>query len=232
MKKIGLVMALLVSFIIFPSSVKAATGTSVNYQTHVQTFGWQGVKSNGQVAGTSGQAKRLEAIKISLSNTEYSGNIEYRTHIQKLGWESSFRKNGQLSGTSGRALRLEAIQIKLTGEIANYYDVYYRVHAQTYGWQGWAKNGASAGTAGFAFRLEAIQIVLISKGSAAPGDTADSFRDGNNKYVDARGNGLIKGSSQRIYHLPGSEYYNRTTKPIKMFKTEAEAIKSGFRPAK
>ena len=82
---------------------------------------------------------------------------------------------GRQSGTTGKAKRLEAIQIKLTGEMANQYDVYYRVHAQTYGWLGWAKNGASAGTEGLSKRLEAIQVVLVKKGGAAPGNTANPF---------------------------------------------------------
>lgn len=141
--------------------------TDINYQTHVQSYGWQKTVKNGATAGTSGQAKRLEGIKIGISSP-YSGNIEYKTHIQNIGWESTFKKNNVMSGTSGRALRLEAIQIKLSGDISNYYDVYYRVHAQNFGWMGWTKNGASAGTAGYAYRLEAIQIKLIKKGTTAP----------------------------------------------------------------
>ncbi|WP_446493965.1 sunset domain-containing protein [Enterococcus casseliflavus] len=43
---------------------------------------------------------------------------------------------------------------------------------------------------------------------------------------------MIKGSKQKIYHLPGSQYYTKTTSPIRMFKTEVEAYKAGFRPAK
>ena len=148
----------------------------VSYSTHVQNIGWQTAVQDGATAGTSGQSKRLEAIKISLPNQGYSGGIQYRTHIQNIGWESSWKSNGAASGTSGRALRLEAIQIKLTGDMAKNYDVYYRVHAQNFGWMGWAKNGASAGTAGYSYRLEAIQIKLVKKGGAAPGSTANAYR--------------------------------------------------------
>ena len=148
-----------------PAVNKSKTG--IAYNTHVQTFGWQDYAYNGTMAGTSGQAKRLEGIHISLVNPKYSGNIEYCTHIQSIGWQG-WKKNGQMSGTSGQAKRLEAIQIKLTGEMADHYDVYYRVHAQQFGWMGWAKNGAQAGTAGYSYRLEAIQIVLTEKGGTAP----------------------------------------------------------------
>ena len=140
--------------------------TSVSYKTHVQTYGWQNYVSLGNIAGTTGLAKRLEGIKIKLVDQEYEGNIEYRTHIQTFGWEKDFKKNDEMSGTTGLAKRLEAIEIKLTGEMANHYDIYYQVHAQKFGWLGWAKNGERSGTAGFAYRLEAIIIKLIPKGQA------------------------------------------------------------------
>lgn len=148
---------------------------SVSYSTHVQSYAWQGYKKDGETGGTTGEAKRLEAIKIKLDNAGVSGSIQYKTHIQTYGWESSFKENDQVSGTSGQAKRLEAIQIKLTGELAKQYDVYYRVHAQSFGWLGWAKNGENSGTAGFAYRLEGIQIQLVKKGAAAPGSTANPF---------------------------------------------------------
>ena len=146
----------------------------VSYQTHVQDIGWQGIKYDGEEAGTSGQSKRLEAINISLSNPLYSGSIEYQTHVQDIGWQG-WKANGQMAGTSGQSKRLEAIRIKLTGEMAKQYDIYYRVHSQEFGWLGWAKNGESAGTEGYSYRLEAIQIQLVKKGGSAPGSTSNCF---------------------------------------------------------
>ena len=145
---------------------------SISYQTHVQDYGWQSWKSNGEVSGTVGQSKRLEGINIKLSNI--NGSIEYKTHVQDIGWQD-WKSNGQMSGTSGQSKRLEAIQIKLSGEVANQYDIYYRVHAQDYGWLDWAKNGESAGTEGYSKRLEGIQIVLVKKGENAPGSTNRPF---------------------------------------------------------
>lgn len=145
---------------------------SISYQTHVQDYGWQSWKLNGEVSGTVGQSKRLEGINIKLSNI--NGSIEYKTHVQDIGWQD-WKSNGQMSGTSGQSKRLEAIQIKLSGEVANQYDIYYRVHAQDYGWLDWAKNGESAGTEGYSKRLEGIQIVLVKKGESAPGSTSKPF---------------------------------------------------------
>lgn len=143
--------------------------SNVSYKTHVQTFGWQGWKYNGDISGTSGQSKRLEGINIRLTNKQVDGGITYRTHVQSYGWQN-WVCDGAMAGTSGESKRLESIQIYLTGDMAKHYDVYYRVHAQTYGWLGWVKNGEPAGTAGYSKRLEAIQIVLVGKNAGNPGN--------------------------------------------------------------
>lgn len=150
----------------------ANTNPSVTYQTHVQDYGWQEWKNDGEMSGTSGQSKRLEGINIKLQNL--SGSVEYQTHVQDIGWQC-WKSNGAMAGTSGQSKRLEAIKIKLSGDAANKYDIYYRVHAQDYGWLGWAKNGESAGSEGYSKRLEGIEIKLVKKGGAAPGSTSRSF---------------------------------------------------------
>lgn len=155
---------------------QAATTVDVSYKTHVQTYGWQDWAANGASAGTTGLAKRLEAIQIKTSAPASQGGIRYRTHVQTYGW-LDWVSDGASSGTTGEAKRLEAIQIELTGALATQYDVYYRVHAQTFGWLDWACNGASAGSAGYAKRLEAIQIVLVPKGGKAPGSTAAPYKE-------------------------------------------------------
>ncbi len=147
---------------------------SLQYKTHVQTYGWQNWAKEGDMSGTEGKSKRLEAIQIELLNPEYTGGIKYKTHVQTIGWQE-WVENGALSGTEGKSKRLEAIQIELTGDMAEKYDIYYQVHAQTYGWMGWAKNGEKAGTAGYAKRLEGIKIQLVEKGGSAPGKTDNAF---------------------------------------------------------
>ncbi len=146
----------------------------IGYNTHVQTFGWQGYKFDGETAGTSGLSKRLEGIQLKLIDQTYEGSLQYRTHVQTYGWQD-WTADDAISGTTGEAKRLEAIQIQLTGEMAEHFDVYYRVHSQTYGWLGWAKNGESAGTEGCAKRLEAIEVLLVEKGNEIPSGGGDAF---------------------------------------------------------
>lgn len=145
----------------------------ISYRAHVQDIGWQEYVSDGEMSGTSGQSKCLEAINIRLSSV-INGGVSYRTHIQDIGWQD-WTENNLMSGTSGQSKRLEAIQIKLTGQTAEKYDIYYRVHCQDFGWLGWAKNGEASGSEGYAKRLEAIEIRLVLKGHAAPGNTDNCF---------------------------------------------------------
>ena len=136
----------------------------VGYQTHVQDYGTQAYVYDGAMAGTEGECKRMESIRMKLPSSMNS-SIQYRSHVQDIGWEKKWASNGSLSGTTGQCKRLEAIQIKLSGDVAENYDVYYRVHAQDYGWLAWAKNGESSGTEGYAKRLEAIEVRLVPKGT-------------------------------------------------------------------
>ena len=150
----------------------------VEYQAHVQSYGWQNAVKDGELAGTSGQAKRVEAIKINLVNLpeEYAGSsIEYAVHVQSYGWQNAVT-DGAIAGTSGQSKRLEAITVKLTGPIANDYHVYYRTHVQSYGWLGWACDGARAGSAMAAKRMEGIEIKLVKDGEETPESTEDAYK--------------------------------------------------------
>ena len=159
-----------------PVSIEEAGNAHIVYRTHVENIGWMNSVKDGTLSGTTGEAKRMEAIEINLESS-LSGSVEYITYIENYAWETKYKKDGELSGTEGKALRLEAIGIKLTGEIANQYDIYYRVHAADYGWLEWAKNGETAGTIGLAKRLEAIEIKLVKKGTGE--NTGNSYKQKN-----------------------------------------------------
>lgn len=150
------------------------TNASISYTTHVQSYGWLDWAKDGETSGTVGEAKRVESIKIDLSNPNTDAKVKYRTHVQSYGWQD-WVYNDKESGTTGLAKRMEAIEIQLIGNFSRVYDVYYRVHVESYGWLGWAKNGETAGTTGLAKRMEAIEIVLVGKGGAAPGETGGNY---------------------------------------------------------
>ena len=151
---------------------------TVTYQAHVQDYGWMKEVKDGADAGTHGESKRVEALKVNVSGVDNLG-IQYMAHIQNIGWKQGWKANGEEMGTDGQSLRVEAVRLQLTGEAASQYHVWYRVHVQNIGWMGWTCDGAKAGTAGQSLRVEAIQIFVLPADQPAPsGDgqaTADAF---------------------------------------------------------
>lgn len=154
---------------------------SVSYQTHVQDIGWQAPVSNGMTAGTTGRAKRVEALKINLLSQDgtplRNDSISVQSHISGIGWESQPVGNGQTSGTVGQSRAIEAIKLSLSGGLSDSYDIWYRVHSANVGWLGWASNGEPAGTQGYAYQIEAIQIKVLPKNAQDAPARGDAFRD-------------------------------------------------------
>ena len=153
---------------------KPAYRTQAVANAHLQGTGWTGNVFAGTI-GTTGQARRMEGLRLNAPNQPFAGGISYQVHEQGNGWTAE-RSDGALAGTTGESRRIEAVRISLTGELASHLSVWYRVHNQTYGWSGWACDGASAGTEGLAKRAEAVDIQILPKGAPAPGSTVNAFR--------------------------------------------------------
>lgn len=162
------------------NDVSTAFG-SVSYQTHVQDIGWQTPVSNGMTAGTTGRAKRVEALKINLLARDGSpfenDSISVQTHVSGIGWDAQPVGNGQVSGTVGQSRAIEAIKLTLSSNLSDTYDIWYRVHSANVGWLGWTSNGEPAGTQGYAYPIEAIQIKVILKNAQDAPVRGDAFKD-------------------------------------------------------
>ena len=154
----------------------------LKYSAHIGAIGWVDPTESPLPAGTVGEAMRLEAIRLYLGKSSYTGDIQVSAHVQGSGWQE-YVDSGQAAGTTGQALRLEAVKIKLTEQLAEHFDVYYRAHVQGTGWQSWVKNDAIAGTTGSELRMEAIQIVILGKNHTAPKSDDDLYELGNEMTV-------------------------------------------------
>ncbi len=89
------------------------SGGSVSYQAHVQSVGWDSWASDGELAGTEGEAKRLEGIKICLTGEVADAwSIQYRCHVQTYGW-LGWAADGEIAGSTGFGKRLEAIEVRV-----------------------------------------------------------------------------------------------------------------------
>lgn len=78
------------------------------------------MEKDGAMSGTSGEAKRLEAIQIKLYGEMANHfDVYYRVHAQSYGW-LGWAKNGEEAGTAGYAKRLEGIRLYLYRRVAQH----------------------------------------------------------------------------------------------------------------
>ena len=140
----------------------------IQYEAHVSNIGWMSSKRDGSTAGTTGQSKAVEDLKVSILNPVEDGSVQIDAHVSGIGWQGWDTPSASEGGTTGQGRAVEAVRLRLTGSLAKDYDVYYRVHASNIGWMAWAKDGEEAGTTGFGRSVEAVQIRLVKKGGAAP----------------------------------------------------------------
>ena len=140
----------------------------IQYEAHVSNIGWMSSKRDGSTAGTTGQSKSVEDLKVSILNPVEDGSVQINANVSGIGWQGWDTPSASEGGTTGQGRAVEAVRLRLTGSLAKDYDVYYRVHASNIGWMAWAKDGEEAGTTGMSCSLEAIQIKLIKKSASHP----------------------------------------------------------------
>lgn len=91
--------------------------SAVQYRAHVAKEGWQKWHSSGEIAGTAGESRAVEAVEIKLTGGfEKLFDVVYRVHAKDIGW-TEWTKNGKTAGTTGQSRRIEAIEIKLIPNI-------------------------------------------------------------------------------------------------------------------
>lgn len=121
----------------------------VSYSVHMRGNGWGTWQSDGAMAGSTGQNRRIEAIKIDADD-----NPDVSVHIKTDGDKTYTNvTKDTICGTTGKEKRIEAI--KITGKK---YFYMYRVHQKSIGWSDWANNGEWAGTKGKSLQIEAVEI--------------------------------------------------------------------------
>ena len=149
---------------------------SLKYSVNSSSYGWQSEKTNGATAGTTGQSKAINGIKISIDNNSgnlYSGTVNYKVNFSHSGWTDIYSSGQEVTSTNP----MLAIQVSLTGEMNKYCDIYYRTHLAHLGWLGWAMNGQSAGNSSKSGnQVEAIEIKIVPKGTVV-GSNSGYYRE-------------------------------------------------------
>ena len=83
------------------------------YQAHVENYGWRNEVCDGDVAGTTGEALRMEALRVKLVGAPPGTDICYRAHVENIGWMPDEACDGDMTGTTGERLRMEAVRIRI-----------------------------------------------------------------------------------------------------------------------
>ena len=168
-----------ITMLAFLPKLEAASVPSFTGSAHIQTYSWKNSSASpsnsmkGAIfAGTEGQSKRVEAIKLNVINAPAGMELKYRAHVQGKGW-MDWVDASQLAGTEGQSLRMEAFEVSVAN--ATGYVVKYRAHVQGIGWMDWVtatnsaaegnavpEEGKYAGTIGKSLRMEAIEITILS----------------------------------------------------------------------
>ena len=123
----------------------------IHNEVPVQNTGWTGGARDGELAGTTGQSRRLEAVRVSLTGDalmdDYS--VWYRVHSQTYGW-LGWAHDGEPAGTAGLAKRAEAIDVQVLpqGQVPRGYDATQRAPAAQTGGTTGANSAAGDSAAG------------------------------------------------------------------------------------
>lgn len=197
MKKKIIVLAILfiLIFSLAKSVIYATNKGSIRYQVHLQDKGWVDTVYDGTIGGTTGEARRMEAIAIAISGVD--GNLSYKVHVQDYGWLGECAE-GIIAGTTGQSKRMEAIIINLNNSS---YNIKYRVHVEQYGWMNWVNSGQVAGTTGQSKRIEAIQIVVEKKVQ----NSIKVIEKNNNNFNDNTNINIINNSNNNLNNNNNNE---------------------------
>ena len=126
--------------------------SDLEYKAHIQDIGWTDWKRVGEIAGTAGEGKRVEAIILQGNN---GLDLSYRVHIESMGW-TGWESNGQVCGTTGQSKRIEAIEIQSNKMLE------VQEHIESVGWMPSSKGTyIKIGTEGKSLRLEAFKIRVM-----------------------------------------------------------------------
>lgn len=119
-------------------------------RAHMKDIGWGDWVNAGEIIGTVGEHRRIEAIQIDYPDHD----VSVGAHIENLQWvEYNHITKDTVIGTTGRGLRLEALRI-------NCNSLNVRAQIENQGWGNTTKCDGivTVGTVGMADAIEALII--------------------------------------------------------------------------
>lgn len=148
---------------------------AISVEAHVSNVGWQAAVGNGGTAGTTGQSRAVEALRVRLSG-ELSARytVWYRVHSAEFGW-LGWACDGADAGSAGYGRAVQAVQVAVLpkgdpapGDTACPFksrsdepaSITVRSHTSNIGWMSPVGGGSVAGTTGRGLPMEALEAQL------------------------------------------------------------------------
>lgn len=150
MKKLSRIYCLVLLLVILTTnSCFAVKAPNVLVDVYAADKGWMMAAEEGEDAGTTGQSRQLEAIRLQT----YDGSeVEYRVELAGKGW-TPWVNGGAVAGSPGGGNAIVAIQIKRDDGDSI---IAYRTHIAEVGWVGYVYGPKISGI--HTNRIEAITI--------------------------------------------------------------------------
>ena len=171
MRRLAAILAALALPLVVLAPMSSAAPPTLTYGAHVASLGWLPDVASPATAGTTGQSRQMEALRIA--GGTFGSDLSYRAHVANIGW-MAWVGPAFTAGTTGQARQLEAVQVRLSGASALAYSVECRAHVANIGWLPWVRDGATCGTTGQGRRAEAVQLRLVARTTPTATPTATS----------------------------------------------------------
>ena len=167
--------ALKISLEVDGATSQEQIANAISVEAHVSNVGWQAAVGNGGTAGTTGQSRAVEALRVRLSG-ELSARytVWYRVHSAEFGW-LGWACDGADAGSAGYGRAVQAVQVAVLpkgdpapGDTACPFksrsdepaSITVRSHTSNIGWMSPVGGGSVAGTTGRGLPMEALEAQL------------------------------------------------------------------------
>lgn len=188
----------------------------IEYRVHVKNIGWMSWQRGGSIAGTTGQAKRIEAVQIRFTG-ELSKvcDVYYRIHSADFGW-LGWTKNSGYAGTEELSRQAEALELAVVkkndafnGNTVRSYikglkdkNVFAASHLKDIGDTKKASIENIIGTTGQSRRMEALTLQIENSGNdMIQGGIQYSTHIQNIGWQDWKQNGQLSGTKGRSLQI-------------------------------
>lgn len=138
-------------------------GNYLTIDTNAQEWGWLGAVRGGWWAGTTGQARRLEAFRAYIRHDRPEPaviGVAHSAYVESAGWQA-WKHSPDYSGTTGQNLRVEGFKVILYNNPENM-GIEYRSNVDG-NWNDWVGNGAESGAPGQGKKINSISMRLVNR---------------------------------------------------------------------